>query len=248
MTITASDLYSYTSCPHRVYRDAHDDQSLRDPVNEFVELLWKHGTQHEKEVLEKHKKSGIETLDLSHEGSPAERERKTLEAMRAKVPYIIHGRIAFGDLLGEPDLLELQSDGSYAPVDIKSGMGSKEGGTSEEGEDKPKKLKDHYALQLGLYSDILSKLGFTTRLFGRIWDSRGEVVDYDLSQPRTKKETWQDYYLNALFSVRHILDQQTRTTPALGSTCNLCVWKTDCKKWCVSNRCVSLVPELGRSR
>ena len=37
--ITASHLYSYNKCPHRVWRDAHDDPSERDPENEFVQLL-----------------------------------------------------------------------------------------------------------------------------------------------------------------------------------------------------------------
>lgn len=247
MKITASDLYAYVSCPHRIYRDAHDDPRLRDPVNEFVQLLWERGTQYEKEVLERHKASGVEALDLSHERDPVERERKTLDAMRNKVPYIIHGRISADDLLGEPDLLELQPDGNYAPVDIKSGMGSKDGG-DDESDDKSGELKKHYALQLGLYIDILRRLGFTALHFGRIWDSRGMVVDYDLSQPRTKKQTWLEYYAEVLHDARNIIGKRSKTTPALSSTCNLCVWRTDCKNWCVNNHCVSLVPELGRSR
>ena len=47
--------YSYVACPHRVWRDTFDDQSLKDPPNEFVQLLWEKGVRHEKEVIEKQK-------------------------------------------------------------------------------------------------------------------------------------------------------------------------------------------------
>jgi len=64
------------------------------------------------------------------------------------------------------------------PKDIKSGRGF-EGVREEEGNaGKPKK---HYAVQLGLYSDLLCKLGFASQHLGRVIDIRAEEVDYDLN-------------------------------------------------------------------
>src|SRR3569623_322942 len=162
MKITASHLYSYVSCPHRIYRDAFDDPALKDPPNDFVKLLWEQGLQYERRIIEE-QKGEIEILDLS-EVPNEERLAKTIEAMRNRVPYIYQGHIAFEDLLGRPDLLELQGNGEYMPVDIKSGMGYKDGGSEEE---ESGKLKKTYAVQLGLYIDILIKLSFATSHVGK---------------------------------------------------------------------------------
>jgi predicted RecB family nuclease len=54
----------------------------------------------------------------------AEKERKTLEAMRSGAPLIYGGRLAADDLLGDPDLLRREGDG-YVPGDIKSGRGGR---------------------------------------------------------------------------------------------------------------------------
>jgi len=42
--ITASMLYNYVQCPHRVYLDLFGSQAERDPVSPFVELLWEKGS------------------------------------------------------------------------------------------------------------------------------------------------------------------------------------------------------------
>jgi hypothetical protein len=78
--ITAAILYDLVNCPHRVTMDAFGNAADRDPVNAFVELLWKRGTAFEYEVI----------ADLSEKISfvnlrpfaGAEKEQKTLEAMR----------------------------------------------------------------------------------------------------------------------------------------------------------------------
>ena len=51
--------------------------------------------------------------------------------MDRKEPLIYQGIIEWKDLLGIPDLLRLEPDGTYIPVDIKSGLGF-EGGDEEE--------------------------------------------------------------------------------------------------------------------
>jgi predicted RecB family nuclease len=242
MKITASHLYSYNTCPHRVWRDAHDNQKLKDEPNEFVQLLWEKGTQYEKDVLAK-MEGDQPVLDLSI--VPKEdRAQATLDAMSRKEPLIYHGRLEVGELLGEPDLLELQSDGEYMPVDIKSGMGFEGGDDFKEG--KPKK---HYALQLSLYTDALRQLGFATHYCGKIFDSSGSIVVYELDKPKSKtaKVTWWEEYEEALMITRNILLKKIQTKPALGATCKMCVWYGNCKKTCIEKDYLSLIPGLGRA-
>ncbi|MBD3360369.1 hypothetical protein GF366_01045 [Candidatus Peregrinibacteria bacterium] len=81
MYITASILYDYIQCPHKVWRDKYGNQEEKiKETNPFVELLWKRGVQHEEKVI---RKLG-ELEDLS-EGSLYERFEKTVEAMEKGV-------------------------------------------------------------------------------------------------------------------------------------------------------------------
>lgn len=242
--ISASDLYSYVACPHRIWREAHDDPSIKDPPNEFVQLFWEQGYQYEHKLIEQ-QKGEIPILDLS--GVTAEeRFVQTLDAMRNKVPYIYQGYLESDDLVGKPDLLELQGNGEYLPIDIKSGMGYKDTGNDEE---EPK-LKKTYAVQLGLYIDVLVQLGFAYSKVGKIWDSKGQIVEYDLEQAQGKinKQTWWEYYKEVLLNIRDILNKTLRTESALASVCKLCEWYRDCKKQCLERNDITLIHEIGRAK
>ena len=205
-------------------------------------MLWERGTQYEAEIIAT-LAGDKELLDLSAVPA-AKRAAKTMEALRAGVPLIYHGRLQTEELLGEPDLLELLPDGEYRPIDIKSGMGLK--GASEE---NPGKYKDSYAVQLALYTDALRQLGFASHCRGAIWDSRGQVVEYDLLTPRGKctPECWWNFYEDKLQAVRRILEGRLQTTPALGSDCGQCEWMRSCKRQCIQSRCPTLIPGLGRA-
>jgi predicted RecB family nuclease len=137
-------------------------------TNPFVELLWQKGLQHEQRII---KKIG-DFLDI-REGTIEERCQKTLEAMRNGTALIYQGVLKHENLLGVPDLLRKLEEGSYVPIDIKSGMGL-EGADEETGEEgKPKK---HYAIQLCLYNELLKKHGLASHDKGKILDINGEEV------------------------------------------------------------------------
>jgi len=239
MKITASMLYSFTQCPHRVFLDLFADPSERDPVSPFVELLWDRGHAFEEETV-----ATLEVPFLNlREVSRDEREQLTLRAMRDGVDLIYGGRISHGRLLGEPDLLR-RSDAGYIPGDIKSGAGVE--GRSEDSDGKPKR---HYAVQLALYSDILrgEGLGRSKRAF--VWDIHGDETAYDLDEPRgprVKDSMW-DEYLASLSSVEDIAGHRARTRPGLISECSLCHWRTRCRREIVDADDLTLIPELGRS-
>ena len=153
--------------------DAFGNSAARDPVSAFVELLWKRGTEFENKLIAD--LSGKMPFINLRRYAGAEKERRTLEAMRAGAALIYGGRLAMSDLLGDPDLLRLEGDG-YVPGDIKSGRGEEAGDDDNEG-----KPKLHYAVQLALYVDLLERQSFSAGRRGFIWDIHGDEVTYDLA-------------------------------------------------------------------
>ena len=119
MFITASKLYDFIQCPHKVWRDEHglQDEKIKE-TNPFVELLWERGVLHEEKVI-----SEIGPFVNLAEGSLENRVKKTLEEIERGTPLIFQGVLRYGNLLGIPDLLKKMPNGKYIPADIKSGKG-----------------------------------------------------------------------------------------------------------------------------
>ncbi len=238
--ITASMLYNFVQCPHRVSLDLYGDPATKDEVSVFVQLLWEKGNEYEKEVIEN---LDIPFTDLSSLRGD-EKENATTEAMSRGDDLIYSGRIKDGNLLGEPDILRKQGDG-YIAGDIKSGAG--EEGGSDLDDRKPKK---HYAVQLALYTDILEKLGSCSGRIPFVWDINGEEIIYDLEKLRGKRNPaslW-SIYQDTLNQVEHISSNEGVTLPANSSICKLCQWRTACLNDLIAINDLSLVPELGRAK
>lgn len=241
--VTASQLYAYDTCPHRVWRDANLLQEQIDPANEFLQLLWEKGILYEAKVLSNLIDGTY--LDLK-EGSKEERFENTLEAMRHKVPLIYQGVLIVDELFAEPDLLQLLPDGNYVPIDIKAAMGTEqsESSVNEEGKYKP-----HYAMQLCLYADALIRLGFAKERKGIIFDIGGKNTLYDLNSPKNTKDkrAWWEIYETNKEEVLALIQNRKRNDPALKSECKLCHWLSSCTKWCEDNNDLSLIYKLGRA-
>lgn len=242
MKITASILYDYIQCPHKVWRDKHGNQAEKTKEsNPFVELLWNKGVQHEERIV---RKLG-DYLDLS-DGTLEERFKKTIEAMQSDTEIIYQGVIRHENYLGIPDLLKRMPDGSYIPVDIKSGM-ALSGIDEESGEEgKPKK---HYAVQLCLYTEILIKLEFGHQKIAKIIDAHGNEVLYQLDNPMgiRNKQTFWEFYEQAKNHVSLLLEDQDKNKPAMAGICKMCPWYNSCKNWCEINHDPTKVFYLGRS-
>lgn len=93
MFITASKLYNYLQCPHRVWRDIYGPKEERMETNEFVKMLWEKGVLHEKKVI-----SNLGSLTDLSEGNIDERFKKTVEAMKKGTKLIYQGVIQYGNL------------------------------------------------------------------------------------------------------------------------------------------------------
>ena len=238
--ITASMLYNFVQCPHRVNQDLYGNPTDKDEVSVFVQLLWDRGNAFEKQVIEG---LDIPFTDLS-ELYETSKEEATKEAIERGDELIYSGRIQAGNLLGEPDLLRKQGDG-YVAGDIKSGAG--EEGSSDMGDKKPKK---HYAVQLALYTDILEQLGISTGRIPFVWDIYGEEIVYDLDELQGKKNPtalWSTYQ-EILGKVDSICSEENQTLPAYSAICKLCQWRTVCVESLIETKDLTLVPELGRAK
>ncbi len=239
--ISASILYNYIQCPHKVWRDKYGPQEEKDPEpNPFVQLLWDKGVFHEEKII----KTIGEYVELS-EGSYEQRFNGTLEEMKKGTNLIYQGVLIYENLLGIPDLLKKNGDGTYTPIDIKSGRGFD--GSEEEGEEKYKK---HYAVQLCHYVEILKKLGFATSDKARIIDIRNSEVIYELQKEigARNKNTWWQYYFEIRNEVQLLLENREQNKPAMSGVCKLCQWYKSCKKWAKDTHDPTTIFYVGRSK
>lgn len=237
--LTASMLYNLVQCPHRLALDIHGDPAKRDDVSAFVELLWEKGNAFEKETIESIEE---DFTDLTG-GGPDDRQALTKESMARGDKLIYGGRISADDLLGDPDLLRREGSG-YVAGDIKSGTGAEGGDDSDS-----RKPKDHYVVQLALYTDILEKKGIAACRIPFIWDIHGDEVIYDLDGPRRKRDetTLWEFYEKHLNQARQILSKKAATRPALSAVCKLCHWYSVCIRDLEKRDDLTLIPYLGRS-
>ncbi|WP_407180417.1 PD-(D/E)XK nuclease family protein [Bradyrhizobium sp. STM 3562] len=235
MIVTASILYNLVECPQRVALDAFGDVGKRDEINPFIRLLWERGSLFEQETISKLE---IPFVDLSG-AKESDRERLTLDAMSNGEPLIYGGSISAGDLLGRPDLLRKEV-GGYIPGDIKSGRG-KEGGD----DDHDGRTKRHYAVQLGLYVDILERMNLSAGRRAFVLDIHGDEVTYDFSN-LSDQNLWADYE-DTLSEARSILARQVIPLPGYASVCKLCHWYSFCLERLTASDDLTLIPFLRRS-
>jgi len=246
--ITASQLYAFLICPHRVTMDAFGDLALRDEPNAFVQLLWESGSLFEKDTIEA---LSVPFTDLSAI-EVGEREAATREAMARGVGLIYGGRLSVEDLLGEPDLLRREGfDASgnplYVAIDIKSGRGKAAGADGDPEDGKPKKT---YGVQLALYTDLLIRMNASAGRYAFIWDVNGREVRYELDAalgPKTPDSIW-SIYIAARRAVGEALAREGTTSPAASSECNLCVWRTACHSVLREAKDLTLLFYVGRTK
>ncbi|MFA6306620.1 MAG: TM0106 family RecB-like putative nuclease [Patescibacteria group bacterium] len=241
MSITASKLYNYLQCPHRVWRDVWGPQEEKiKETNPFVQLLWDRGVQHEKKVVSK--LGGF--TDLSKIGFDRAADL-AMEAMKRGDELIYQGVLKGENLMGIPDLLRKQSDGNYLPIDIKAGLGYE--GESEDGEGR---LKKHYAVQLCVYAGLLKEKGFAKNNIGLIIDINEKEAEYKLDDKMGVRspETWWEAYEEIKEEADALIKNKKQNLPASSAICKLCPWYLSCKKWCKESDDLTNIFYLGRSK
>ena len=122
---------------------------------------------------------------------------------------------------------------------------------AKKGPEDLSKPKKNYAVQLGLYTDILERKRLSAGRRAFIWDKDHKEVTYDftlLQGKRNPRTLWQDYE-EYLAEAQNILAKQSTTSPAYSSgVCKNCHWYSICLKRLNEEDDLTLIPELGRSR
>jgi predicted RecB family nuclease len=235
--ITGSMLHDLIRCDHRVALDIHGDADARDEVNEFVEMLWEGGVEHEVAVLADLLAASPGAVDLRY-ASAASRQALTQIAMDAKAPLIVGGEISEADLLGRPDVIRRDGDG-YIAGDIKLGAG-------EDGRVGVPRLR--YAIQVALYADILERMDRLSRPYAFIIDGNGVELEFALDiDLGGSKGTLVDQYDEALEHARDIVDDTVLTLSVQAAECKLCRWYSVCKADVMERDDLTRIPQLGRT-
>lgn len=241
--ITATDLYNYIQCKHRVYLEKFGDPKLKDKISPFVKLLWERGIQHEEKAIESIRRRKDKTFAEIKKDQPANQKtfKETLQLMKNGVDYIYQGVLIGDNFSGRPDLLEKVKGRScfgnyyYIPVDIKAGRGY------EESESGGRKIKEYYLFQLKFYGLILNKIQSFTSNMGKIINRNGEEIEYDLTLA-------DDKFLKILDDVSKINEGKELYQPIIGGKCENCEWKNYCKKWAKNKDDLSLIFYVGENK
>jgi|GEM_PF-475733 len=233
--ITASHIYDYLICPHKVYLDEFGNKSCMDPESELESKLWERGLAHEQDVLVK---LGLAISEV--EGKDLEEcEQETLRMMKKGLPLIYQGRLSAESMRGSPDLLEKVSGESrlgshyYFPIEMKSGSAYED---EESG-----RLKEHYVLQLFFYADVLEKVQGVRPKTAKIIDGEMRIVQVSLPQ-------FEEEYSRCLSEIRDLLSGKIESEPCVGGTCGQCHWRSFCYRWATERDDVSLVRKLNRPK
>lgn len=229
--VTGTMLRDVVVCERRAWHDVHGDQSRRDPVATFVQLLWAGGIAHERGVLQ-----GLDDAVDLRGAPPSEREALTMRALDAgRATHVLGGEIASGDLLGRPDLIS-RIDGRWVAGDIKDGTPFMADG---------RRVKREYGVQVALYARVLGDLGVGAADTAFIIGSDGERVVFDLHAP------WGGTTVAAMTGeamglARAIIAGSAETRGEASARCGLCHWRTVCRGELEAADDLTLVPELGR--
>jgi len=216
--LTATHIYNFLICPHRIYLDEFADPKLMDEESDFEKLLWERGMLHEEAALEE---LGLKAATVEwttfEEGA-----KETLRLMKAGEKMIYQGLLSSPHMRGSPDLLKRVRGKSrlgshyYVPLELKSG-------SAYENEDNGT-LKLRYALQLSFYADLLEHVQGVRPTEGSVIDGDFRTVEFDL-------EDFRDDYKEILSEIGAILGKKTRSEPEICGTCGGCHWRSHCIGW-----------------
>lgn len=224
-TITASTIYEYVRSPFMLYCDYFAPEDKKDPITEYMKLLFEQGRNHEdKYVTEMYPDMvPIKFVD------PREGFLKMLEAMRTGV-RAMHGMPIFylkEDLYGRVDILEkydtarsIFGNYHYVVKEVKLA----------------KNIQDYHRLQAAFYNYMVGKIqSYTPRAYFVINRDREELkFDYDEQE-----------LLSVLQNIREIISGKKVVTPTYG--CADWPWQTYCNEEAIRMKDISLVGGVGPS-
>jgi len=224
-SITASTVYQYARSPFMLYCDHFAPEEKKDPITEFMKLLFEQGRNHEKKYVTEIYPDMVPIKFVD----PREGFLKMLEAMRGGV-WAMHGMPIFylkEDLYGEVDILERNDTarsifGNYHYVVKEVKLA--------------KNIRDYHRLQAAFYNYVVGKIqGYTPLTYF--------VINRD------KEESGFEYDEQELFAVlqdiREIICGRKVVPPTYGSAD--WPWQTYCNEEAIRIKDISLVGGVGQS-
>lgn len=232
--ITGTMLYDLVSCERRVHHDIHSDAQQRDPVGDFVRMLWEGGQRHKQQIIGSLSGTVVDLRDTP----PDRRGSATLSAMSYRPDFVLGSRLEVEDLVGMPDLLRLQ-DGVWIAGDIKAGS------PFEADRQRP---RFDYAVQVALYARVLADLDAGSGGQAFVIGSDGTEVVYDLLVPSGRDRLSIAARTASLVEqARGIRAGAVSTRGALSAGCKMCHWHTLCERELVAGDDLTLLAGVGRS-
>lgn len=223
--LTAEHFYKFFQCPHWIWYDIYGDQSKMGQTPPLIDMIYRGGLKHEKEVI---KSRHFEEIKPELFRDLDEAFLSTLDLMK-QGKNIYHGVLMDGHWVGMPDLLEARQgksnlgDHYYVVYDIKNG----------------KELRDEYKFQLVFYSLILEKIQGIVPMEGYIINSSGEERSFLI-------EDFLDYFHLTRKSMEKVLDGE-KPPPFLKSGCKHSPWYSLCLEDAEGCDDISLVYRLSQS-
>ena len=233
-SISGSTLYDMVACEMRVAHDLRSDPERRDPVNQFVQLLWSGGAAHEAATLADVPGRVVDLRDAPARGRGA----ATVAALATDADIVLGGRLEIGDLVGMPDVIR-RIDGAWRAGDVKSGDAFEAAG---------RRPRLSYAVQAGLYAELLGRLGVGDPDAAFVIPRDGGEVEYDLTAPWSRDgRSVGEIVTNLVERARAIRDGAADVRGALSATCKLCCWHTLCVTELKASDDLTRIAGLGRS-
>ena len=226
-SLTATHVYLYAQCEHRVQLELCGDPDQRLPDTEEERALKARGVAHEAAIAER-----LGYPRPSH--GPEARERafeETLALMRAGVEGIYQGVLLGKDLIGVPDLLLRQAGASklgkhhYTVADVKISQ----------------RARADQALQVAFYAHLLEQTQgvLPAEVFLILGDgSREAIATADLEA----------VFSQVLDDVRAIRDGERQTDPFFQPACLRCPWRGRCLPALEARDDLSLLPGMTPAR
>ena len=226
--LTGEHFYRFFQCPHWIWYDIYGDQAKKGKVSPLIEMIYRHGLRHEREmiksrVFEEIKPELFKDLD--------EAFLTTLELMK-QGKNIYHGVLMDQHWVGIPDLLEARpvtngqksnfGDHYYVIYDVKS----------------TKEMRDEYKFQLTFYSLILERLQGVLPKEAYIINAEGEEKGFLI-------DDFLDYFHLTREVIEKILDGE-KPPPFLKSGCKHSPWYSLCVEETEGCQDVSLIYRLSQ--
>jgi len=225
--ISASQLYDFAVCEHRIALDVALDRSRRAPPDEPLRLLMRRGLALEDQLA---RQLGYETVSYAPD-RPEEAFHRTLELMRGGVRGVYQGVLLSDRRIAIPDLLR-RTDGPsglgafhYIPGDIKSGL----------------EPRTDQVLQVVFSAGLLETIqAFRPR--------RGFLLLGDGTESEFAIEDVWDSAALATSHLEAVADGNRESAPFLSEHCARCRWRGECLPLLSQGPDLSNVSGMTRTR